>query len=66
VTLTVNGSLRQALEPVTVADLLATEQEPAQHVVVEVNGRYVPRTAYADHVLSEGDRVEIILPAFGG
>jgi len=33
--------------------------------VVEVNGDYVPRTGY-DRVLQDGDRVEIIRPAFGG
>jgi thiamine biosynthesis protein ThiS len=65
-TLTVSGQRRLAPETTTLADLLVEEGEPVKHVVVEVNGRYVPREAYAGYLLVEGDRIEIILPAFGG
>jgi sulfur carrier protein ThiS len=33
---------------------------------VEVNGRHVREQEYQEVILHPGDRVEIILPAFGG
>lgn len=64
--LILNGLQRELPEAITVADLLEHEGEPAGHVVVEVNGRFVPPGAHATLRLAEGDRVEVILPAFGG
>jgi thiamine biosynthesis protein ThiS len=48
------------------ADFLEAEGEPVGHVVVEVNSRHIREHEYQDLVLLSGDRVEIILPAFGG
>ena len=64
--LIINGLERQVRPGLTVAELLAAEQEPADHVLVEVNGAYVPAAEYLRLTLREGDRVELILPAFGG
>lgn len=49
----------------TVADAVATiEAKPP--FAAAVNTQFVPKTHYAQHVLSEGDRVEIISPVTGG
>ncbi len=64
--LIVNGLERQVRLGLTVAELLTAEQEPRDHVLVEVNGAYVTAGEYEDRVLQAGDRVEIILPAYGG
>jgi thiamine biosynthesis protein ThiS len=64
--LTVNGHDKEYGDGITVAGLLDAEGEPARHVLVEVNGEYVLPTQHASRVLSSGDRIEIILPAFGG
>jgi sulfur carrier protein len=64
--LVVNGDIRQVGDGLTVADLLEQEREPIRHVLVEVNGEYVPWRLCAARVLAEGDRVEIVHPAFGG
>ena len=54
-------------EPTQVADgLTVAEGEPARHVLVEVDGEFVPPGQFEQRVLREGQRVEIILPAFGG
>jgi sulfur carrier protein len=37
-----------------------------RRVAVEVNGTIVPRSAHATHVLSDGDRVEIVHALGGG
>ena len=62
----INGLERQVHQGLTLADLLAAEEEPRDHVLVEVNGAYVPVEKYAGLVLQADDQVEIILPAFGG
>jgi len=63
--LVVNGLEREVPDGSTVASLLKLEREPVKHVLVEINGVYLPAGQY-DRTLQEGDRVEIILPAFGG
>ena len=62
----INGLERQVRQGLTVAELLTAEQEPRDHVLVEVNGAYVPAGEYEGLVLQAGDRVELILPAYGG
>lgn len=62
----INGEERQLADGVTISVMLADEGEPADHVVVEINGVYCPPRRYNTVRLVEDDRVEIILPAFGG
>ena len=62
---TVNGRERELAAGSSVRDLLLLDGEPVGHVVVEVNREYLPRDQYGVR-LREGDRVEIIHPAFGG
>ena len=64
--LVVNGLRREVPEGTTLEGLLLLEKEPVRHVVVEVNGEYLPKREYPARILREGDRIEIILPAFGG
>ena len=65
-TIILNGEPAQVAEGLTVAGLLEAEGEPAEHVLVEVDGEFVPPGKFAQRVLVEGDQVEVILPAFGG
>ncbi len=39
---------------------------PAQGVAVAVNNRMIPRTAWGEHILNEGDNIVIIKAACGG
>jgi sulfur carrier protein len=49
----------------TLADALRAWEPPAVFAAA-VNLQFVPRTAYAQRTLSEGDRIEIIAPITGG
>ena len=62
----VDGRKCTVADGLTVLGLLEREGLPAGHVLVEINGCYLPPCAYRDRVLTSGDRVEMILPAFGG
>ena len=50
----------------TVAEHIASADFNPARVVVELNGRIVPKAAYADTVLRDGDSVEIVCFMGGG
>lgn len=62
----VDGFPEQAPAGITIAQLI--ERLGARHkdLIVEHNGRFVYPKDYARQTLADGDRVEFILPAFGG
>ena len=62
----VNGQLRQFEPPMTLLALLREAGLNARRVAVEVNQEVIPRSRHADHVLSDGDRIEIIQAIGGG
>ena len=61
----VNGSALD-LAGKTVAELLAAEGYDNSVVAVERNGDIVPRSAYAETVLADGDSVEVVSVVGGG
>jgi sulfur carrier protein len=61
----VNQQALSLPEQATVADALAVfDARPP--FAVAVNGAFVARTRYAGHVLSAGDRVDVVRPVTGG
>jgi thiazole synthase len=65
-TLTVNGEPHTLPHPLTVADLLQKLGRNPRTTAVEVNLDVVPRARHAEHVLAEGDQVEIVTLVQGG
>lgn len=61
-----NGHPHPLSAPCTLADLLAAQGLAARRVAVEVNGEIVPRGRHAEHVLAEGDVVEVVQALGGG
>ncbi len=61
-----NGETR-TLEPgTTLAALVVSLDLGGRRMAVEVNEEVIPRSEYADHVLGDGDRVEIVHAVGGG
>ncbi|MDZ4103107.1 MAG: sulfur carrier protein ThiS [Hydrogenophaga sp.] len=52
-------------EGASLADALRVCDPPAVFAAA-VNLQFVPRSSYAERVLAEGDRIEIIAPITGG
>ncbi|MCH5183880.1 MAG: sulfur carrier protein ThiS [Oscillospiraceae bacterium] len=50
----------------TVADYLASTTYDPKRIAVERNGEIVPKAQYAETVLADGDRVEIVSFVGGG
>ncbi len=62
----VNGQPQTATDGASIADLIEQLKLTARHVAVEVNLELVPRAAHADHILKEGDSLEIVTLVGGG
>jgi len=65
-TIRVNGTDRDVPEATTVRDLLGMLGLPPGPVAVEVNRDVVPRARHGEHVLADGDRVEVVTLVGGG
>lgn len=63
---TVNGTARTLPEQASVLDLLQDMGLIGKRVAVECNGTIVPRSAHAQHRLSQGDRLEVVVAVGGG
>ncbi|HEY0662334.1 MAG TPA: sulfur carrier protein ThiS [Lysobacter sp.] len=61
-----NGEPRALATPLSVLQLLQAEGLGERRVAVEVNGGIVPRSRHAEHLLGDGDRVEIVHALGGG
>ena len=64
--ISLNGELRQFPEPLTVTALVETLGYAGKRIAVERNGEIVPRGLHADVVLTDGDRIEIVVAVGGG
>lgn len=61
-----NGEPRTLAARTSLASLLEAEGLAGRRVAVEVNGAIVPRGRHGEHLLAEGDRVEIVHALGGG
>ncbi|HEX5352758.1 MAG TPA: sulfur carrier protein ThiS [Rhodanobacteraceae bacterium] len=61
-----NGKTRECKAATTVTELLDQTGHGERRVAVEVNREIVPRSRHAQHVLHEGDQVEIVQAIGGG
>lgn len=61
-----NGTPRQFVTPLNVAELLAAEGLAGKRVAVERNGEIVPKSQHAATPLVAGDRLEIVVAVGGG
>ena len=64
--LIVNGDARELPAPQTVASLLIAEGQGSRRVAVEVNREIVPRSRHAEHLLHDGDQIELTQAIGGG
>ena len=62
----VNGTVHQVPAGCTVARLVELLEVSAPRVAVERNGEVVPRRQWAEVLLAEGDRLEVVTFVGGG
>lgn len=64
--ITVNGKEQDVAQGTTLAQLIATLNVKADRIATERNLNIVPKARYAETVLAEGDRLEIVTFVGGG
>ena len=62
----VNGEPTSLDRQMTMAELLNHLHRTGQSIAVAVNMDFVPRSAYANTQINEGDEIEIVEPRQGG
>ena len=65
-TIMVNGEPMELPEGLTIDGLLEQLKVRREYTAVALNREVWPKSRYADTVLEEGDRVEIVRPMGGG
>ncbi|MEY4729614.1 MAG: hypothetical protein RL020_772 [Pseudomonadota bacterium] len=66
ISLTVNGAQHQFTQQPNVAQLLEQLALKGKRLAVERNGEIVPRSRFAEEILSDGDKLEIVVAVGGG
>lgn len=66
VAITVNGERRELASGTSLADLVASLDQPPQALATAVNGDFVAREARAARMLCDGDAVFTFQPITGG
>jgi sulfur carrier protein len=66
ISVTINGERRQLAAPLNCAELLTRLELAGKRVALERNGEIVPRSRFAEQLLAEGDRLEIVVAVGGG
>lgn len=64
--ISVNGEIRELQHSVTLSELVEILELGERRIAIEVNEELVPRSAFPDHDLHDGDRVEIVHAIGGG
>ena len=62
----VNGAPQRFEQPLDVAALIERMQLAGRKIAVEKNGEIVPKSAHASTVVTDGDRLEIVVAVGGG
>ena len=64
--ITANGRELDVGQGTTLSEFIRSRDLDPRYVVVERNGQPVERTRYADLVLADGDRLELVRAVAGG
>lgn len=64
--ITFNGEAREIAPQTSVATLLSQLEMIPRYVAVEVNLQLVPRSKHAEHILNDGDQLEVVTLVGGG
>jgi thiamine biosynthesis protein ThiS len=63
---TLNGESRELTDGITVADLVAQLELTRRRIAIEINRDLVPRDAFDERMLEDGDVIEIVHFIGGG
>ncbi len=66
ITVSINGDSRQFTQPCSITELIAEMGYTGKRIALERNGEIVPRSTFAEQMLADGDKLEIVVAVGGG
>ena len=62
----INGTAQMFERQLTVSELVESMQLSNKRIAIECNGEIVPRGRFPQHILVDGDKLEIVVAVGGG
>lgn len=62
----INGAAKTFESSLSIADLIVSLGLTGKRVAIECNSEIVPRSTFSTHLLSDGDKVEVVVAVGGG
>jgi sulfur carrier protein len=66
ISVSINGAARDFPQAVSVAELIQDMGLGNKRIALERNGEIVPRSQYGQQILTDGDKLEIVVAVGGG
>ena len=66
ISVSINGAAREFEQTISVAALIQEMGLGGKRIALERNGEIVPRSQYAQQMLANGDKLEIVVAVGGG
>ncbi|MDD5181069.1 MAG: sulfur carrier protein ThiS [Gallionellaceae bacterium] len=66
ISVSINGETRRFDTSISIAVLLEQMQLGGKRIALECNGEIMPRGQFNQHLLADGDRLEIVVAVGGG
>ncbi len=66
ISISINGAMQQFDAPISVTSLIEHMQLVNKRMAVECNGEIVPRGQFNTQMLTDGDKLEIVVAVGGG
>ena len=62
----INGTQQTFEHPISITDLVASLDLTGKRIAIECNGEIVPRSLFAEQMLADGDKIEVVIAVGGG
>jgi len=66
ISVSINGAAREFAQAISVAELIQQMELTGKRIALERNGEIVPRSQFAQQMLADGDKLEIVVAVGGG
>jgi len=66
ISVSINGATKTFDIPISVADLITSMQLTGKRIAIECNNEIVPRSQFAQQLLADGDKLEVVVAVGGG
>jgi sulfur carrier protein len=66
ISVNINGNQRTFEQPLCISELVAQLDLAGKRIAIECNSEIVPRSLFDQHLISDGDKIEVVVAVGGG